>query len=191
MVDWTFERCRPSAIPSGWNTVERASTGRTDSGDRFRDWKLGHGLSLSAGLALGKRYRSEPGRIFCFLSDGEWNEGSNWEALIFAAHHRLENLTLIIDQNGLQGFGTTKEVADLGSLAAKFAVFGLQVEEIDGHDAEAIEAAFSHTVTGPRVIVAHTKKGCGVSFMENKMEWHYRPMNPVQYAQALSEVDRG
>jgi transketolase len=156
----------------------------------FATGSLGHGLPLSAGLALGKKFRSEQGRIFCLLSDGEWNEGSNWEALIFAVHHRLETLTLIVDQNGLQGFGTTKEVADLGSLAEKFLAFGLSVEEIDGHDAKAIEAAFARNIAGPRVVVAHTKKGCGVSFMENKMEWHYLPMSPEQYRQALAEVDR-
>ena len=156
----------------------------------FATGSLGHGLPLSAGLALGKNLRSEQGRIFCLLSDGEWNEGSNWEALIFAVHHRLENLTLIVDQNGLQGFGTTKEVADLGSLADKFLAFGLAVEEIAGHDATAIEAAFERNIAGPRVVVAHTKKGCGVSFMENKMEWHYLPMSPEQYRQALADVDR-
>lgn len=157
----------------------------------FATGSLGHGLSLSAGLAMGKAFRSEPGRVFCLLSDGEWNEGSNWEALIFAAHHRLENLLLLIDANGLQGFGTTREVADLGSLADKFRAFGLSAEEIDGHDIEAITAALARDVKGgPRVVIARTTKGCGVSFMENKMEWHYLPMTPAQYQQALDEVSR-
>ena len=89
----------------------------------FATGSLGHGLSLSAGIALGKRLRSEPGRVFCLLSDGEWNEGSTWEALIFSKHHRLESLCLIVDANGLQGFGTTEEVADLGSLAEKLRAF--------------------------------------------------------------------
>jgi transketolase len=156
----------------------------------FATGSLGHGLSLSAGLALGKRHRSEAGRVFCLLSDGEWNEGSTWEALIFVVHQRLENLTLIVDHNRLQGFGTTKEVADLGSMAEKFAAFGLHVEEIDGHNAREIEAALTRPVAGPRVIVAHTRKGCGVSFMENRMEWHYLPMTPEQFRQALDEVNR-
>jgi len=156
----------------------------------FATGSLGHGLSLSAGLALGKRFQSQPGRVFCLMSDGEWNEGSNWEALIFANHHRLENLSLIVDSNGLQGFGTTKEVADIGSLAEKFQVVFLLTEEIDGHDVKAIAEAFSRDVKGPRVIVARTKKGCGVSFMENKMEWHYLPMTPAQYQHALDEVNR-
>jgi transketolase len=157
----------------------------------FATGSLGHGLSLSAGMAMGKAFRSEPGQVFCLLSDGEWNEGSNWEALIFAAHHRLENLLLIIDANGLQGFGTTKDVADLGSLVDKFRAFGLSAEEIDGHDIDAIAGAFARDVrAGPRVIIARTRKGCGVSFMENKMEWHYLPMTPAQYQQALDEVSR-
>lgn len=156
----------------------------------FATGSLGHGLSLAAGVALGKRFRSEPGRVFCLLSDGEWNEGSTWEALIFAVHHGLESLCLIIDANGLQGFGTTKEVADLGSLYEKLGAFGLQAEEIDGHDVKAIGAALNRAAPGPRGIVAHTKKGCGVSFMENKMEWHYLPMTPAQYQQALDEVNR-
>jgi len=124
------------------------------------------------------------------LSDGEWNEGSTWEALIFSKHHRLESLCLIVDANGLQGFGTTKEVADLGSLAEKLRAFGLRTEEIDGHDIKAISAAFALDTPGPRAVVAHTKKGCGVSFMEDKMEWHYRSMTPEQYQQALDEVNR-
>lgn len=156
----------------------------------FATGSLGHGLSLSAGVALGKRFRSEPGRVFCLLSDGEWNEGSTWEALIFSKHHRLESLCLIVDANGLQGFGATREVADLGSLAEKIQAFGVRTEEIDGHDIKAIGAAFARDIPGPRAVVAHTKKGHGVSFMEDKLEWHYRSMTPEQYRQALDEVNR-
>lgn len=157
----------------------------------FATGSLGHGLSLSAGLAMGKRFRSQPGRIFCLLSDGEWNEGSSWEALIFAAHHRLDNLCLLVDANGLQGFGATKDVADLGSLLDKFRAFGVSSEEIDGHNVEAIVDACSRGEQGtPRAIVARTTKGCGVSFMENKMEWHYLPMTAMQYQQAVDEVTR-
>lgn len=104
---------------------------------------LGHGLPLSAGLALGKNLKSESGRIFCLMSDGEWNEGSNWEAVIFAVQNRLERLTFIVDCNELQGFGTTKEVADLEPLIEKFRSFKLQVEEIDGHSIEEIAKVFS------------------------------------------------
>ena len=93
-------------------------------------------FSLAAGLALAKRLERQPGRIFCLTSDGEWNEGSCWEALIFAKHQGLKNLTLLVDLNGLQGFGTTREVADLEPLAAKFRSFGLTTLEVDGHDCD-------------------------------------------------------
>lgn len=154
----------------------------------FATGSLGHGLSLSNGLVLAKKLKSESGRIFCLLSDGEWNEGSNWEALIFAVHQKLHQLTMIIDCNGLQGFGTTREVANLEPLAEKFRAFGCAVTEINGHDLDAIVKALLCTPKKPHVIIAHTKKGNGVSFMENKMEWHYLPMNPDQYQQALKEV---
>lgn len=155
---------------------------------KFATGSLGHGFSISAGLALGKRLRDEPGRVFCLMSDGEWNEGSSWEALIFAKHRRLEKLTVIVDCNGLQGFGSTKEVADLGFLQEKLLAFGVAAETIDGHDPEAIAHALSRDAAGPRAIIARTRKGCGVSFMENKMEWHYLPMSAEQYQQALDEI---
>ncbi len=154
----------------------------------FTTGSLGHGLSLSNGLALGKKLKGESGRIFCLLSDGEWNEGSNWEALIFAVHQKLNQLTLIIDYNGLQALGTTREVADLEPLAEKFRAFGCAVTEINGHEPKVIVEALSSTPMKPHVIIAHTKKGHGVSFMENKVEWHYLPMTPDHYQQALEEV---
>lgn len=155
---------------------------------KFATGSLGHGLSLSAGVALGKKLKSDTGHVFCLCSDGELDEGSVWEAVIFAAHHKLERLTLIIDCNGLQGFGTTKDVLSLGSLVDKFSAFGFHTEEIDGHNLEAISEAYYREITGPRVIIAHTKKGCGVSFMEDKMEWHYLPMTAAQYQRAVKEI---
>ena len=139
----------------------------------FATGSLGHGVSLGAGLAMAKRLKSEPGRIFCLTSDGEWNEGSCWEALIFARQHNLENLTILVDRNGLQGFGTTREVANLEPLAEKFQAFGYSTQEIDGHDVVAVRRALNNRRAGPDVIVARTHKGCGVSFMEDRMEWHY------------------
>ena len=154
----------------------------------FATGSLGHGLSLSNGLALGKKLKGEAGRVFCLLSDGEWNEGSNWEALIFAVHQKLNQLTIIIDCNGLQGFGTTHEVANLEPLIDKFLAFGCAVTEINGHDPDKILEALSLTTTKPHVILAYTTKGHGISFMENKMEWHYLPMTLEQYQQALEET---
>jgi transketolase len=155
----------------------------------FATGSLGHGMSLAAGIALGKRLRSEPGRIFCLTSDGDWNEGSSWEALIFANHQKLANLTLIVDANGMQGFGSTREVADIEPLAEKFRAFGFDTVEIDGHDLTQLTESLSAGGPNPRAVIARTRKGCGISFMENKMEWHYLPLTEVQYRQALQEVD--
>ena len=115
----------------------------------FATGSLGHGIGLAAGVALGKRLRGLPGRVFCLTSDGEWNEGSSWESLIFAAHHRLDRLTIIVDQNGLQGFGPTREVADIAPLADKFRAFGVPTVEVDGHDPDAIEQVLKE-VSAPR-----------------------------------------
>jgi len=156
----------------------------------FATGSLGHGFSLAAGIALAKKLKSEPGRVFCLTSDGEWQEGSNWEALIFTLHRKLDNLTLMVDCNGLQGFGTTKEVASMDSLKEKFLSFGMPVTEINGHDLPALQSALATKEKGPRAVILRTQKGNGVSFMENKMEWHYLPMNEAQYQQALAEVDR-
>ena len=100
----------------------------------FATGSLGHGPGLANGMALAKILKAETGRVFCLTSDGEWNEGSSWESLIFARHHKLDQLTFIVDANGLQGFGTTKEVADLEPLAEKFRAFGIETIEIDGHN---------------------------------------------------------
>ncbi len=156
----------------------------------FATGSLGHGLGLAAGIALGKTLQAQPGRVFCLLSDGEWQEGSNWESLIFLARHRLP-VTLLMDANGLQGFGTTVEVAGMESPAARFRAFGLPTAEIDGHDLDAISGACCEESAGPRVVIAHTRKGAGVSFMENRLEWHYLPMTAAQYQQALEEVNGG
>lgn len=155
----------------------------------FATGSLGHGLGLATGVALGKRLRGDKGRAFCLLSDGECEEGSTWEGLIFAHHQALSNLVVLIDANGLQGFGSTADVASLGSLAEKIRGFGLWVEEIDGHSPEALALALTRSGNGPLVIVLRTVKGHGVSFMENKMEWHYLPLDADQYRQAAAELE--
>jgi transketolase len=154
----------------------------------FSTGSLGHGQGLAAGVALGKKIANSRGRVFCLLSDGEWEEGSNWESLLFVAHHQLVNLTLLIDANGLQGFGTTAEVASLEPLAEKIRAFGIHVEEIDGHDLQALESALSITPGRPLAVLLRTVKGKGVSFMENAMEWHYLPMTEAQYLKAQQEI---
>jgi len=154
----------------------------------FATGSLGHGLSLASGLALAKKLQNQPGRVFCLMSDGEWNEGSCWEALIFASQNQLQNLTIIVDCNGLQGFGTTRDVADLEPIAAKFSAFGAATVEINGHDLTALQQALT-AGDGLQLIVARTRKGNEISFMENRMEWHYLPMTPELYQQALTEID--
>ena len=155
---------------------------------RFATGSLGHGLPLAAGVALGKKLQRVDGRVLCLVSDGEINEGSTWEAMIFAARHHLDNLTIVVDVNGLQGFGTTREVSGLGSPEEALRGLGIDTTIVDGHDPDEIGAALIKRTAGPHLIIARTTKGRGVSFMENRMEWHYLPMTQAQYEQALAEI---
>lgn len=157
----------------------------------FATGSLGHGLSLAAGTALAFKLQGVEHRVVCMTSDGEWQEGSTWEALIFASHHRLSNLTVLIDHNELQGFGSTAEVASMSPLWKRLDGFDLDMQLIDGHDSQAIEAALVFATTGQRlqIIVLKTVKGHGVSFMENRMEWHYLPLTPAQFEQARLELE--
>jgi transketolase len=154
---------------------------------------LGHGLSVAAGMALGAKRLGSAQRCYAVVGDGEMNEGAIWEALLFAAHFKLDNLIVIVDENGFQAMGPTQEVLGLGSLCNKFAAFGFESCAIDGHDEAAIDDAlsrFKHSLDGrPKAIVAKTVKGKGVSFMENSNIWHYTRMNADTYAAALAEID--
>jgi transketolase len=154
---------------------------------------LGHGLSLATGLTFSQQYTLKISNIFCILSDGDCNEGSTWEAALFAAQHKLRNLMVIVDYNKLQGFGYAHEVLDLDSLVDKFRSFGFEtVYAKNGNDFNSLHGAFEMLAqinsNKPRCIVAETVKGSGVSFMENKLEWHYLPMTDAQYQQALTEI---
>jgi len=153
----------------------------------FATGSLGHGFSLASGLALAKKLKGDKGRVYCLTSDGEWNEGSNWEALIFTRHHHL-NVTLVVDSNGLQGFGKTCDIADLDPLAEKFRAFHIPTLEVDGHDVEAVAMALRQEGNGPTAVVAATKKGHGVSFMEGSFEWHYLPLTRESYQQAAEQI---
>jgi transketolase len=152
---------------------------------------LGHGLPIACGMALaGKRDASEY-RVFAMLSDGECDEGSIWEAALFAGHHRLDNLIAIVDYNKIQSLGTVKEVLDLEPFAEKWRAFGWGVREIDGHDLAQIEETLAYVPVEPAkptCVVAHTVKGKGVSFMENKLLWHYRAPDQEEMARALAEL---
>lgn len=157
----------------------------------FATGSLGHGLSLAAGMAKGNLLLGKSDRIFCVTSDGEWNEGSTWEALIFSCHQNLINLTVVIDYNRLQGFGSTDDIASLSPFSDKFKSFGITPIEIDGHSWPQLSAAIKKPVLkSPKIILANTVKGNGVSFMENKMEWHYLPMTDEQYQAAVQELEK-
>ena len=152
---------------------------------------LGHGLSVGCGMALAGKREEKPYRVFVLLSDGELDEGSNWEAILFAPQHRLDNLIAIVDYNKIQSFGSVKEVLDLNPLADKWRAFRWAVREIDGHDHAQIESAFNSVPfepDKPSVIIAHTVKGKGISFMENQLAWHYKSPNAEQFVQALAEL---
>lgn len=152
---------------------------------------LGHGLPLAVGMALGLRGGRHKARVVCLLSDGECDEGSNWEAILFAPHHRLDNLTAIVDYNKIQSFGRVSEVLGLEPFAEKWRAFGWHVVELDGHDIDALGetlAAVPAAPGKPTAIIAHTVKGRGVSFMEDRLEWHYKSPNAEQLAQALKEI---
>jgi transketolase len=123
-------------------------------------------------------------------SDGEWQEGSTWEALIFACHRQLDNLTVLIDENGLQAFGSTSEVASMAPLAARISGFDADVREIDGHDPDALRDALNRPQKRLRIIILRTIKGARVAALENRLESHYLPLTTDQYVVALDEVGR-
>ncbi|WP_309225806.1 transketolase [Sphaerospermopsis sp. LEGE 08334] len=161
-------------------------------GVEFSTGSLGHGLSVGAGMAYGGKLDDLSHRVFVLLSDGECDEGSNWEAILFAAHHHLDNLVAIIDYNKLQSITTIKETLNLEPFADKWRSFGWAVQEIDGHDHSAIRSAclqIPFELGKPNCIIAHTTKGKGVSFMEDSVLWHYRSAQGEEYEKALQELN--
>ena len=155
---------------------------------------LGHALPVGVGMAMAARADGRDSRVFVLLSDGELDEGSNWEAALFAPQRRLDNLVAIVDYNKIQSFGTVSEVIELHPLAAKWESFRWAVREIDGHDHAAIADALTAAPFEPgkpSVVLAHTTKGKGVSFMEDLLAWHYKSPSDEQLEQALAEVERG
>jgi transketolase len=169
------------------------STYRCAPGVETSTGSLGHGLPMSVGIALSGKMDKKEYRVFTMISDGECDEGSNWEAALFASHHKLDNLTVIIDYNNLQAFGKTNEILNLEPLADKWESFGWEVKEIDGHNFKEIEKAFSKIPFKkgkPSLLIAHTVKGKGVSFMENKLEWHYYNLDQEKYQKALNDIEK-
>jgi len=153
---------------------------------------LGHGLPVACGLSLAAKRDGRTSRNFVLVSDGELDEGSNWEAILFAPQHRLDNLTLIVDYNKIQSFGRVKDVLELEPLSDKFRAFRWAVREVDGHNLAELLSVFSaipFEPGRPNVVIAHTVKGRGVSFMENDLAWHYRSPNADQVRSALNELE--
>ena len=160
----------------------------------FATGSLGHGFSLGAGIAKAKKLRADNSFVHVLLSDGETNEGATWEAAHFAVSHKLDNLIVAVDKNGLQGFGQTAEVLGDTSSEAKWKSLGFETIVINGHDPIEIGGAIltcrKRNNGVPKVILANTVKGKGVSFMESKMEWHYLPMTSEQNNLAIQEIKR-
>lgn len=151
---------------------------------------LGHGLSVAAGMALNAKLLGASHRVFTLMSDGECDEGSNWEAILFAGHHKLSQLVAIIDYNKLQSIKSTTETLNLEPFVDKWKSFGWDVCEVDGHDCEALQSVLSGNSTAerPLCVVAHTTKGKGVSFMENNVLWHYKSPKGDEFLAAMQEL---
>lgn len=152
---------------------------------------LGHGLPMGIGMALAAKADQKHHRVFVIMSDGECNEGTTWESAMFAAHHKLDNIVVVVDYNGQQGLGKSKEIMNNEPFAEKWKAFGWEVKEIDGHDYEVLEKTLQSVplhAEKPTVIIAKTVKGKGVSFMEDQVAWHYKNPNEEQYQTALKEL---
>lgn len=157
----------------------------------FASGSLGQGLSFGAGSGLAARMQGSSRRVFVLLSDAECNEGSVWEAAMFAAHHRLSNLVAIVDVNGQQATGYTRDVLDLSPMSEKWQAFGWDVHTVDGNDLHQVTHVLNTLDSGtgkPHVLIANTVFGKGVSFMEGQIRWHYLPLSENEFQQALTEI---
>ena len=179
----------------GFRKVESNLQGHPDMkkvpGVDMSTGSLGQGLSAAVGMAIGSKMEHEGYRVYCLLGDGELEEGQVWEAAMSASKNKLDNLCAIVDYNTLQIDGNVEEVAGLKDIKEKFESFGFNVIEVNGHDIEALIHAFNsakHQKDMPSVIIAHTIKGKGVSFMEGKAEWHGKAPNQEQYEEAINEL---
>lgn len=157
----------------------------------FSTGSLGQGPSLAAGSALAARMQGSQRRVYALISDAELDEGAVWETIMFAAHHQLGRLTLVLDANGQQALGYTRHVLDLEPVAERFVAFGWRVTEVDGHDHDGLTRALASTGdahAAPHLVLARTTFGKGVSFMESRIEWHYLPLTPDQFETAMTEL---
>jgi len=153
---------------------------------------MGFGLPFGVGFALAKKVKKEKGKIYVLMSDGEMDCGTTWESALIAAHHKLDNLVVIVDFNGLQAMGRVKDILNIEPLKDKWQAFGWEVREIDGHNFKEIEKALAESAPEegkPRVIIARTIKGKGVSFMEGNNLYHYKAPSDEEYQKALKELE--
>lgn len=150
---------------------------------------MGFGLPFSVGFALAKKIKKEDGKVYVLMSDGEMAIGTTWESALIAAHHKLNNLTVIVDFNGLQAMGKVEDVLNVNPLKEKWEAFGFEVIKIDGHDYKAIEDALLAESSKPKMIIAKTIKGKGVSFMEGNNIYHYKAPSEQEYQKALEELN--
>ncbi|MCL2199342.1 MAG: transketolase [Defluviitaleaceae bacterium] len=161
-------------------------------GIEYSSGSLGMAFSASVGMAISAKRAGRSHKVYTLLGDGECNEGCVWESFMAAAHYKLDNLVAIIDKNGLQLDGATKDVMDLGDMEKKLTAFGWEVSNIDGHSVSALLTAFFKIIRGkPHAIIANTIKGKGVSFMENNPEWHHGTLSQAQYETAIAEITGG
>ena len=162
------------------------------SGVEISAGSLGHALPISCGLAIAAKKKQKSWKTYCLLSDGELNEGSNWESILLAPQLKLNNLILIVDYNKIQSFGFIKDIIDIEPLSKKLEAFNWETYEIDGHNHEELLETFKlcdNLNLKPKVIICNTVKGKGVSFMENKLLWHYKSPSQEEYNQALKELN--
>ena len=158
-------------------------------GMEYTGGSLGMALSVGVGMALDAKRKGRKNKIYILLGDGELNEGSNWEAVMSAAHFKLDNLVMVVDKNGLQYDGPTSKIMDIDNLQKKFEAFNCKTAVVNGHDVKALLEAFADTSKEcPQAVIAETVKGKGVSFMENVREWHHASLSQKQYEQALEEI---
>ncbi|HEB87367.1 MAG TPA: transketolase [Gammaproteobacteria bacterium] len=182
-IEWLKQHCQNGSVLSGHVSSKGVPGVELSTGS------LGHGLSVGVGLALAAKMRKKEYRIYVLLGDGECNEGSVWEAVMFAAHHHLNNLIVIVDRNHLQSIHSTEQTLNMEPLKEKWRVFGWRSIPVDGHDHAELSSVLSQRGSNPMCVIAATTKGKGVSFMENQVDWHYRTPTGDLFQQAIRELE--
>lgn len=189
LADWGFFPKEELATYAQFNTRLMCHPSRKVPGVEIGTGALGHGVSVAVGLALGLKRRKIDGHVYVLMGDGEQAEGSVWEAAMAAGNYGLDNLTAIVDRNHLQISGNTESVMKLDSLADKYRAFNFHVEDIDGHDFQALtDALLTRRAGMPVMVISNSIKGKGVSFMENRPEWHHKTLTEENYTQAVKEI---